>query len=173
MADDLVRVGCAAKNDRAVAVGLQLLEWRVLGATQRSEKLRFVPRAQQNVITPLGIGVFDPIFGKFRPLFDGRRARHITEPARVRTANRDVERPIGQTLVNEIILRDDRRRMPEVHTRLAGSCWRNGARARTLWSDAQHCYVLFTGVHGFRISFAIFNPIFPPLPGFPAAKHKR
>src|SRR5712692_6235244 len=47
MADDLVRVGGAAINDRPIAVGLELLARRVLGGAQRGKKLLFIPRAEQ------------------------------------------------------------------------------------------------------------------------------
>ena len=115
MADDLIRVGRAAINHRAIAVGLELFARRVLGGAQRGEKLLFVPRAEQEVIAPLGIRVLDAVFRELRSLFNGRRTGHITKPARVRTADRDVERPIRQAFVNEIVLRNDRRRVPEVH----------------------------------------------------------
>ena len=116
--DDLVRVRRAAINHGAVAVGLELRAWRILRRPERGEELVLVPRPEQDVITPLRIRVFDPVFSQLRGLLDGRDAGHITEPARVRAPHRHVERPIRQALVNEIVLRDNRRRMPETDATL-------------------------------------------------------
>ena len=74
MADDLVRVGRAAIDHGAIAVGFKLLARRVLGGAQRGKKLLFVPRSEQNVIAPLCIRVFDAVCGELRPLLDSRRA---------------------------------------------------------------------------------------------------
>ena len=118
MADDLIRISRTAINHRAIAVGLKLLARCVLSGTQRGEKLLFVPRPEQDVIAPLGVGVFDAVFSQLRPLLDCRRAGHVTKPARVRASDRDIEGPVRQTLVNEMVLRDDSGRVPEVHGRL-------------------------------------------------------
>ena len=112
MADDLIRIGGAAIHHRAISVGLELRAGRVLRRAQRSEELALIPRTEQDVFAPLGIRVFHPVFGELRPLLDGRRAGHVTEPARVRTADRDVERPIREALVNKVVRRNDRGRGP-------------------------------------------------------------
>src|SRR5205823_1808732 len=42
-----------------------------------------------------------------------RRAGHVTKPARVRATDRDIERPVRQALVNEMVFRDDGGRVPD------------------------------------------------------------
>ena len=111
--DNLVRVRRAAIDHGAVAVGFELRARGMLRRPERGEELVLVPRSEQDVIAPLDIRVFDPVFSQLRGLLDGRDARHITESARVRAPHRHIERPIRQALVNEVVLRDDSRRVPQ------------------------------------------------------------
>jgi hypothetical protein len=91
MGDDLIGVGGAALNHRAIAVRLELLAGRVFRTAQRSQKFVLIPGAQQDVITPLGVRVRDPVIFQLRILFDGRGAGNITEPTGVGAADGDIE----------------------------------------------------------------------------------
>ena len=129
--NDLVGISGGAIHHRAIAIALQFRARRVFRRAQRGQKPFFFPRPQQNVIAPFGIRVFDAILRQLRSLFDGGRAGHITEPARMRTAHRDVERPVRQAFINEIVLGNDGGRMPHANAVVVThgnmpSCWPGG-----------------------------------------------
>src|ERR1700722_1204025 len=115
MVNDLIRIGCAAIYDRTIAVGFELLAWHVFSRAQGSEELLFVPRAEQDIIAPLRVRVFDAILCQLWPLLDCRRARNVTKAAGMGAADCNIERPIRQAFINEIILREDRGCVPHAY----------------------------------------------------------
>ncbi len=125
MPDDLVRIGRAAINHRAVAVGFKLLARRVLGRAQRGEELRFIPWTEEKVLAPLGVRVFYAVLGQLRPLLDCGGAGHIAKPAGMGTTYCNVECPIRETFVNKVILCNHGWRMPHPDTVLGakGCLW--------------------------------------------------
>ena len=95
MADSLIGIGGGAVDDGAVAVRFEVCERRVFRGSQGGEEFLLIPAAQQDIIAPFRVRVFDAVFGEKRPHFDRGRAGHITEPAGVGAADGGVERPIG------------------------------------------------------------------------------
>src|SRR4030095_16434264 len=80
MMDDLIRIGGAAIHHCAIAVGLEHLSWYVLCRAERAEEFVFVPRPEQDVITPFSIRVIDSVFGELWSLLDSGGAGHVAEP---------------------------------------------------------------------------------------------
>src|ERR1043165_7846003 len=118
----LIRVSGAAINHRAIAVRLETIGRRTFGTPQRSQELAFIPRTQQDVITPFRVRVFDAVLLQLRPLLDGGGTRHVTEPAGVGAADGGIEGPIREAFVNEVVWRDERGGAPEINRRL--TVWR-------------------------------------------------
>ena len=107
MMNDLVGVGGAAIDDGAVPIGLEARGRRALGGAERGEKFCLVPRAQEQVIAPLCIRVLDTEPGKGGRLLDRRRTGDIAEAASVGATHSDIESPIGEAFVNEVVLRNE------------------------------------------------------------------
>ena len=114
MADNLVRIGGAAIHDRAIAIRLQEGAGRVFGRPQRRQELLFVPTAEQDVIAPFGVGIRHTVFGKLRALLERGGGRRVAEPASMRTTDGDVERKVGEALVDEVVLGNRQRVSGEV-----------------------------------------------------------
>jgi hypothetical protein len=114
MPKHLIRVGGAAKDYGAIAVRCKAFVRRILRGKQRDRELSIVPWPKQDVVAPLGVGVFNPVFGEFWTLFNGGGAGDITETAGVSAPDSNVESPVRQALVDKVVDRDDSGRRPVV-----------------------------------------------------------
>jgi hypothetical protein len=101
--DHLIRVRCGAEHDRAIAVWFQALDRRSFRGPEGSQEALFVPRAKQHIIAPLAVRIRHTVLCQLGSLLDCRRARNVAEPAGVRAADGDVERPIREALEDEIV----------------------------------------------------------------------
>ena len=118
-AEGLVRIGGRAEHHRPIAFRLQFFQWAVLGSTEALEECAFIPRAEQHISTPLGIGIFNAEWFELRGLLVRRDVGHVTKPATVRATDAGVERPIAETFQLEVIRGDGGWLLPDSGDHLA------------------------------------------------------
>ena len=118
--EHLVRIGSAAKYDGPVAVLLELFFWRVLCGFERGQELIFIPRPQQRVTAPLLVWIIYAVFFQFGRLLVGGRRGDVAEPAGVAASDGNIESPVRERFVFEIVDGDGSRLLPEVERLFAG-----------------------------------------------------
>ena len=124
MANGLVGIGGGTVDDGAIAVGFQLMLRGLFGCPERGEEAFFIPATEQHVVAPFGIRIGDAVLFEQRSHFDGGGAGHVTEAAGVRAADGDVEGPVRQAFVDEVVGLNGGRHVPEIH----GLPVQNGSR---------------------------------------------
>src|ERR1017187_6696953 len=120
MNDSLIRVGGAAKDDGAVAIGFEFGDRRVLRRAQGGQEFLLVPLTDEDIVAPFRVGVSNTIRLKFGRKLVGTGTRDITEAAGVAAADRGVAGPVGEGFVFEVVGRNDQWLTPEVGLVAAG-----------------------------------------------------
>jgi hypothetical protein len=115
VANGLVGIGGGTVDDGAVAVGFEEMLWGLFGRPERGEEAFFIPATEQHVVTPFGIGIGDAVLFEQRSHFDCGGAGHVTEAAGVRAADGNVEGPVRQAFVDEVVGLNGGRHVPEIH----------------------------------------------------------